>query len=595
MRRLKPNHILIGLIVLLPYLVLIWYIVFPQTDVVVSLPLFHFYIVTFTTFSAAVIYILLSVALREIARPRHYLAAVAFVVMGAIFFTHGLATPGAVIGYVHPAIGWSAWLTLFSGSAIFALASLDDPDRLPFRLSVRRITQVIIAAVSLYFAVALFTPQLLNWINTNGDPWHRWLVFYASFGLWLFAAFRLGLVWWSNGSRVDGTLALVAYWLGCATISMHQFPVWQLSWWLYHFNLLVGFLVTVYVLLVEYEQAREFRLVRYYLATSLIMTALIALAASYFFAEFSQETLTAVTSQAAPDLTMAILQARTAGLLIMAVSMGVLFGILLLVINRADGIITTRTTELAVAYENLRQAESMRDDLTNMIVHDLRSPLSTIYGSLGLARHINGEELSEANTHYIDQALRASERMTGLIDDILTVSKIEAGQFEPRIEFASVTQLLSDRLGAFADQAAEENKQLMLNCPTELNVPVDYNMIGRVVDNLVSNAIKYTDDGGQIQVSAWTNDEQLFVRVRDDGEGIPDDYKQRIFEKFAQAPNAAENPNRTGTGLGLTFCERVVQLHHGRIWVEDAPGGGSDFIVRLPLHQDTPLIVASQT
>jgi signal transduction histidine kinase len=292
---------------------------------------------------------------------------------------------------------------------------------------------------------------------------------------------------------------------------------------------------------------------------------------------------------------MAILQARTAGLLIMAVSMGVLFGILLLVINRADGIITTRTTELAVAYENLRQAESMRDDLTNMIVHDLRSPLSTIYGSLGLARHINGEELSEANTHYIDQALRASERMTGLIDDILTVSKIEAGQFEPRIEFASVTQLLSDRLGAFADQAAEENKQLMLNCPTELNVPVDYNMIGRVVDNLVSNAIKYTDDGGQIQVSAWTNDEQLFVRVRDDGEGIPDDYKQRIFEKFAQAPNAAENPNRTGTGLGLTFCERVVQLHHGRIWVEDAPGGGSDFIVRLPLHQDTPLIVASQT
>jgi signal transduction histidine kinase len=112
---------------------------------------------------------------------------------------------------------------------------------------------------------------------------------------------------------------------------------------------------------------------------------------------------------------------------------------------------------------------------------------------------------------------------------------------------------------------------------------------------LVSNAIKYTDDGGQIQVSAWTNDEQLFVRVRDDGEGIPDDYKQRIFEKFAQAPNAAENPNRTGTGLGLTFCERVVQLHHGRIWVEDAPGGGSDFIVRLPLHQDTPLIVAPQT
>lgn len=700
MRSLTPKHLLTGLVVLLPYLVLGWFRLFPQTDAAINLPLFHFYLVTFITFSAAVIYILLSAALREIARPRHYLAAVAFVVIGAIFFTHGLATPGALIDYVHPAINWSAWLTLFTGGVVFALAALDGPEGLPSWLSVRRVAQPVAAGVISYFAVALFAPQVLQWIDAHSNPWHRLLIFFATLGLWLFAAFRLGRLWWGNGSRVDGTLAFVAFWMGCAAISMHQFPVWQLSWWLYHFILLVGFLVTVYILLVEYEQVREFRLLRYYLATSLIVTALIALVVSYIFAEFSYRNLVAekqvastnllkvvtgevaktlpddaspaqalaiyahtlptypigevvvyddngsilnsddrndgdtnpippehrsdyeqalagetfvkvsgpaiaayaplylnhnpagrpigvaITRQPIQEMNQTILRARTVGLLLTALSISVLSGILFVVVARADRIITTRTEELAVAYENLRQAEGMRDDLTHMIVHDLRSPLTIIYGSLGLVRYFKGEAHLEKHMHYIDQALRAAEQMTGLIDDILTVSKIEAGQFEPIIEPASVARLLSDRLSGFAAPAAKENKQLTLECPTDLNASFDSNMIGRVVDNLVSNALKYTGNSGRIQVSAWANKGQLYIRIRDDGEGIPDEYKQHIFGKFSQVPNAAEKSRRKGTGLGLTFCDLVVQLHGGRIWVEDAPGGGSDFIFYLPQNQN---------
>ena len=591
-RTLTPKHFLIALAVLAPFLALIWFSVFPQTDVVASLPLFHFYIVTFITFSAVVISILLSVALREIARPRHYLAAVAFAVIGAIFLAHGLATPGALIAHAHPAVGWSAWLTLFSGGLIFTLAALDDSERLQSWLSVRRVTQWAAIGVLFYFGVVIFAPHILEWINVNTDPWHRRFIFYATLGLWLFAAFRLGRIWGGNGSRVDGVLAFVAFWMGGATVSLHQFPLWQLSWWLYHFILLVGFLVTAYILLVEYEQAREFRLLRYYLATSLIVTALVALTISYLFAEFFYRNLV-VERPVAQDLNQALLQARIAGLFITAVSMSILLGILLLVVARADRIITARTAELAVAYENLRQAEGMRDDLTNMIVHDLRSPLSTIYGSLGLVRSLEGEEYAETHAHYIDQALRASERMTGLIDDILAVRKIEAGQFEPSIEPTSVAQLLSDRLGGFAAQAAKENKRLTLDCPTDLKASLDAGMIGRVVDNLVSNALKYTEHDGQIQVSAWADNGQVHIRIRDDGEGIPDDYKQHIFEKFAQAPNPTEKPNRKGTGLGLTFCGLVIQLHGGRIWVEDAPDGGSDFIFWLPQNQSTSMVLAS--
>lgn len=723
MRAITRKQIfLIGTGVLAPLLLLLWFVFQPQTDAAANLPLFHFYVVTFTTFSAAVISILLSVLLRDVARPRHFLAAVAFAVIGLIFFIHGFTTPGALIGYFHPAVSWSAWLTLFGGGVVFALAALDGPRGLPRWLTVRRVVYLVIAGLTLYLAVVLFAPYLLEWIDAHADPWHRSLIFYLTVGLWFFAALRLGRIWWTTGSRVDGVLAFVSLWMGYAAISMHQFPIWQLSWWLYHFILLIGFLVTVTVLLIEYEQVREFRLLHYYLAVSLIVTALMALIASYVFAQFSYSALVAqketatvtfvtamvnevgetisadaapadalqhyarllptypmgevfvydrngeiiesgnnsygydygegnaggstdnplppeyragydqalsgvalaeiippatgeeagynpfgqfytvmayvplfweedtlpvgavITFQAAQDVNQAILQARTTGLIITSLSMGVLFGVLLLVVARADRIITARTRELALAYKNLRQAEAMRDDLTSMIVHDLRNPLSIVYGMLGLIKYLNGEEYAEKRTRQIDQALRASERMTGLIDDILAVSKIEAGQLKPSVQNTSVAQLLADHLEGFTVQAAEEQKQLTFNCPADLNIPLDPKMMGRVVDNLVSNALKYTEAGGQIQVTAWANNGQAHIRVRDNGEGISDVYKKHIFEKFAQAPAATEKPRRKGTGLGLAFCGLAVQLHNGDIWVEDAPGGGSDFIVRLPAN-----------
>ena len=578
-RHLSPRSFLIGLAILVPLLVLVWFVLFPRTDISLNLPLFHFYIVTFTTFSAAVIAILLSLALQSIARPRHFLAALAFAVIGVIFFVHGLVTPGALISYVHPAIGWSAWLTLFAGGAIFALASLDGPQGFPSWLSTRRIVQLTTVCVIFYLAIAFFFPQLLEWITLNSNPWHRRLIFFATLGLWLFAMFRLGQIWKESHSRVDGALAFVSFWMVIATISMHQFPLWQLSWWLYHFILLIGFLVTIYILLSEYEQAREFSLLRYYFATSLIVTALVALIASYLFAEFAYQNL--LTGR--QDVEQAVLEARAAGLLITGISMLVLFSVLLVVVARADRILTERTNQLTTAYEALQQAEALRNDLTSMIVHDLRNPLTTVYGTLGLIRTLNDNDHAESRIHLLDQAIIASERMTGLIDDIMAVSKIEAGEFEPKFEAVSVSQLLFSHIEGFEVVAKENEKLLVRDYPAKLEAQLDPALIGRAVDNLISNALKYTRS--QVQVAAWEKDQQLYVRVRDDGEGIPDEYKTRIFEKFAQAPNANQNLRRKGTGLGLNFCNLAVELHGGQIWIEDAPGGGCDFIFRIPQNQ----------
>ncbi|MBI5828698.1 MAG: hypothetical protein HZB20_03980, partial [Chloroflexi bacterium] len=226
------------------------------------------------------------------AQPRHLLAAPAFAVIGSIFFSHGLATPGALIDHFHPAVQWSAWLTLFGGGAIFAIAGLETARGMPRWLPVRQVIYAAAAGTVLYTAVAALTPQWLTFIDSNVAPLHKNSIFVITLALWLFAAMGLWRAWRRTRSRVDGALAFVACWLAQATVSLHLFTVWHLSWWIYHIALLVSFLVTAYILAAEYEQVRQFRLMPYFVAISLIATALLALAASALFTQFSYGTLT---------------------------------------------------------------------------------------------------------------------------------------------------------------------------------------------------------------------------------------------------------------------------------------------------------------
>lgn len=699
-----------------PAIILLFLWLRPEADLTLQIPIFHFYIVTFVSFTAAVVSFLLTVALEPIARPRHVLVAVSFAVMSTFFIVHGSTTPGALIPVSHPAVpavGWSAWLTLFSGGVMFLLAGLDRPDGPPRVWFVRMIIAAVVA-VMVYVVVVIVVPQILSTIETRAAPWHRLSLFYATVVVWAGAAFRLWQTWRLTRSRVDGALALTAGWMITAAVSLHLFPLWNLSWWLYHFILLAGFLSTAYVLFSEYEQAREFRLLRYYLAASLILTALVALIASYFFAgvveymlgeevarasvgeveafaagvadavpagaapaealavyarrlpelslkvdaiydaegesvfpagapavsslgaeglayfsaamtgepeveihqpgeapagyeqgpyasppsTFTVETYfplavaggaqpigVLVTTSEAAQLGQRILQARAAGLAIAGLSAGFLLLGLLVVVGRADNIITSRAEELAQAYRNLRRAEAMRDDLTRMIVHDLRTPLTAISASLGLLKQLPSESMNDAQTRVVDRTARAAQRLNRMIDDILTVGKMETGELKPERKEVVLADLLRERLDTFQAQAESEGKVLLLDCEPELQAFLDPALTGRVIENLVGNALKYTEQGGRIAVSAQEKNGYLHLRVQDDGEGVPDNYKEYIFKKFGQAPQEDGRPARKGTGLGLTFCRLVAEVHGGKIWVDDASGGGSDFHVQLPARR----------
>lgn len=246
-----------------------------------------------------------------------------------------------------------------------------------------------------------------------------------------------------------------------------------------------------------------------------------------------------------------------------------------------------RSQELERSYTDLRRAEGLRDDLTHMIVHDLRNVLTAITANLEmLNKTLNDPAYEDAPPPFLARARNASQRMMGMIDDLLNVSKFEAGELRPTLTPVSLPQLLAEREEAYCSQAEREDKIFTLHLPEALpTVMADAGLIRRVVDNLVSNAFKYTEAGGHIEISAERHDQgTLVVRVRDDGLGIPPEYHRRIFEKFVQVTDSLGAALRKGTGLGLALCQLAVEAHHGTIWIDSAPGQGSTFSFTLPLN-----------
>jgi signal transduction histidine kinase len=314
---------------------------------------------------------------------------------------------------------------------------------------------------------------------------------------------------------------------------------------------------------------------------------------TYIPIENNSETLgVLVFTQEVSGLNEAVLQARRLGLLIAAISTGALFVALLGIVRRADRFITTRTNELAQAYADLQQAEATRDELTDMIVHDLRSPLTAVDMNLQLLTQLASDpSADETRTRYTVNARNSLKRTINLINDMLDVAKLEAGKLRLSTAPLDIKTLLADRAAFYAIQAEAGNKYIEVVAPDNLpQAQADENLMHRVLDNLISNALKYTHKGGQITLQAQNSNGAIHIKIADDGDGISADNLQRIFDKYIQVDN--ENGGaRRGTGLGLTFCKLAVEAHGGRIWVESKEGQGSNFYFTLPLteHDTKPV------
>lgn len=562
---------------------LLFAVVFPDLDPVWQAPIPHFYIVTFFTFVSVVVTFLTAVVLGKHGVPRHRLLATAFAVMGMLMFVHGILTPGALIFTFNPGIRWAAWLTLFLGGIIFAIAAFDTPKR-PLSLPrLHRIHWILGIFVGGFILIVVFMPEWLAAVDNQVAPWHQQVAYASTLLLWLFAAFRFVQIWWQTRDRVDGVMALIAVWFVLAAISMHSFANWQVGWWLYHGLLLTGVVTAVVALAQEYEDLREFRLTYYYAAIGLILTVGLTLFSSFLVSRFVEQNM---PYEEADLMVEMLISARLTGFLIAGLTMGLLFLALFFVVRRADKLIMVRNQELSQAYADLQASEALRDDMTDMVVHDLRSPLTAISLNMDLLeKAVKDPDKESYRIKFIESAKGSVSQMIGLINQILAMAKLEAGQLNPDFQPLNVTDLLAEKTDVFKPQAEANGKQFDYQALQSLPSPeADSELVGRVLDNLISNALKYTNSGGCVQLTAGLTETAVLVQVCDDGEGLEPEVAVHIFDKFYQVKDAEGKPMRQGTGLGLAFCKLVIEAHHGQIWVESQPGAGSTFSFTLPLN-----------
>jgi len=483
----------------------------------------------------------------------------------------------------NPGIRWAAWLTLFLGGLVFAIAAFDTPKR-PLSLPrLHRIHWILGVFIGAFILIVALVPEWLAAVDEQIDPWHQQAAYLSTILLWLFASIRFFQIWKQTRDRVDGVMTLLAVWFVLATVSMHGFPSWHVSWWMYHVLLLMGVVTAVVILAQAYEDLREFRLTYYYAAIGLILTGGLALLSAFLVSRFVEQNM---PYEESAEMVEMLVSARLTGFLIAGLTMGLLFLALLIVVRRADKLIMARNQELRQAYTDLQAAEAMRDDLADMVVHDLRSPLTAISLNMDLLeRAINDPDKASYRLKFVESARGSVAQMISLINQILTTAKLEAGQLVPDFQALDVTSLLAEKTAVFSAQAEANGKLVSCEAADALPRPqADSDLIGRVLDNLISNALKYTTRGGRVILQADVMETAVLVKVGDDGDGMEPEVAIHIFDKFYQVKDADGKPLRQGTGLGLAFCKLVVEAHNGRIWVESQPGQGSTFSFTLPLN-----------
>ena len=243
----------------------------------------------------------------------------------------------------------------------------------------------------------------------------------------------------------------------------------------------------------------------------------------------------------------------------------------------------TRRKEIEALVDQMRALDKVKNDLTHMIVHDLRTPLTSLL--TGLLTLQSSDTMVEFEREMLAISVSGGNTLLGLINDLLDISKIEDGSMTLDRSRNALSGIVDEAFRQVAWLAQE--KQLALRSDLLPDLPVvcaDAEKVRRVLVNLLGNAIKFTPRDGMITVSAWldVNGEEIVVSVRDTGEGIPREAFERIFEKFGQV-ETRQAGKTTSTGLGLTFCKLAIEAHGGRIWVESEPGEGSTFFFSLPM------------
>ena len=237
--------------------------------------------------------------------------------------------------------------------------------------------------------------------------------------------------------------------------------------------------------------------------------------------------------------------------------------------------------------QTLYELGKVRDVLAGMIVHDLRNPLSAVMGYIQIMEMQKGK-LDEKMKGYIQSANDSCQRLLEMINQIVDIVRMEDKRMPIKLMKRDLVPIIRIKVEQYTGTAQANGLKISANLPSKaVEAEVDTLLIERVLENLISNAVKHTPSGGDITIGLEvpTDKKVILIWVKDTGEGIPPEYLNTIFEKYGHAEIKTKMGHVYDTGLGLVFCRMAVELHGGKIYVNSEIGKGSTFTVELPLKK----------
>ncbi len=245
-----------------------------------------------------------------------------------------------------------------------------------------------------------------------------------------------------------------------------------------------------------------------------------------------------------------------------------------------------RTAELKVAMRNAEVANKAKSDFLASMSHELRTPLTAILGFSEVLQDEYFGKLNNKQKEYLNDIRDSGQHLLSLINDILDIAKVEAGKIELELGPVVMREILENSLRMIKEKAATHGIKLELDLAPEiegLKIQADERRLKQIIFNLLSNAAKFTPDGGRIQLVARCENEKLMVAVTDTGIGISPENQEKVFNDFYQLKSSLKDKT-AGTGLGLPLSRRMVEMHGGEIWCEsEGEGKGSRFVFTIPL------------
>jgi PAS domain S-box-containing protein len=228
-----------------------------------------------------------------------------------------------------------------------------------------------------------------------------------------------------------------------------------------------------------------------------------------------------------------------------------------------------------------KELERLKKEFLSMVSHDLRTPLAAIVGVARLTTAGAFGEMPEKAKKQMEVVTRNADRLMNLINDLLDMEKLEAGQMQLDLGRVSAAELLERSRQALEAFAQQKNIEIVVE-PADSEITADGERLIQVLVNLLSNAIKFSEPGQKVTLAARTSGDMIEFAVQDQGRGVPEEHVEQIFQRYKQV-EAVDGKRKSGTGLGLPICKQIVEQHGGSIGVQSAPGAGSRFWFKIPL------------